>query len=120
MTVSPIHVDYEEDWWQHIPLSESNINGERLWLNTPTRTQTSDLKWICNVEKDVTSVEKFWNEIETQDQFCPKKVTTKNKTEVCAIATDTYWNKMDFAGRRLKRMRLWSDTAIELDWNLQD
>jgi len=23
-------IDYEEEWWQHTPLSESNTNTERL------------------------------------------------------------------------------------------
>ena len=27
-------VNYEEEWWQHTPLSESNTNNERLWLNS--------------------------------------------------------------------------------------
>ena len=26
-------VNYEEVWWQHTPLSESNTNVERLWFN---------------------------------------------------------------------------------------
>jgi len=25
---------YEEEWWQHTPLSESNTNAERLWVNS--------------------------------------------------------------------------------------
>jgi len=27
-------IDYEEEWWQHTPLSESNANTERLWVNS--------------------------------------------------------------------------------------
>jgi len=27
-------IDYEEEWWQHTPLSESNTNAERLWFNS--------------------------------------------------------------------------------------
>jgi len=27
-------IDYEEEWWQHTPLSESNTRGERLWFNS--------------------------------------------------------------------------------------
>jgi len=27
-------IDYEEEWWQHTPLSESNTNVERLWFNS--------------------------------------------------------------------------------------
>jgi len=26
-------IDYEEEWWQHTPLSESNTSGEQLWFN---------------------------------------------------------------------------------------
>jgi len=29
-------IDYEVEWWQHTPLSESNTNAERLWFNTDT------------------------------------------------------------------------------------
>jgi len=25
--------DYEEEWWQHTPMSESNTNAEQLWFN---------------------------------------------------------------------------------------
>jgi len=32
VTVYPIHTDFEKEWWQHTPLSESNIHGERLWF----------------------------------------------------------------------------------------
>jgi len=27
------YIDYEEEWWQHTPLSESNSNAEQLWFN---------------------------------------------------------------------------------------
>jgi len=27
-------LNYEEVWWQHTPLSESNTNKERLWFNS--------------------------------------------------------------------------------------
>jgi len=30
VTVYPIHVDCEEEWWQRTPLSKSNTRGERL------------------------------------------------------------------------------------------
>ena len=30
VTVYPIHAHYEEKWWQHTPLSESNTHAERL------------------------------------------------------------------------------------------
>jgi len=30
-------IDYEEEWWQHTPLSESNTNTERLWFNSVDR-----------------------------------------------------------------------------------
>jgi len=30
-------IDYEEKWWQHTPLSESNTNAERLWVNSVYR-----------------------------------------------------------------------------------
>ena len=33
--VYTIHVvDYEEEWWQNTPLSESNTNDERFWFNS--------------------------------------------------------------------------------------
>ena len=34
MTVYPIHIDYEDGWWQHTPWSEAYANGEQLWLNS--------------------------------------------------------------------------------------
>jgi len=34
MTACPIHIDYDEEWLQHTPLSESNTHGERLWFNS--------------------------------------------------------------------------------------
>jgi len=27
-------IDYEEEWWQHTPLSEYSTNAERLWFNS--------------------------------------------------------------------------------------
>jgi len=32
--------NYEEDWWKHTPLSESNINCERLWLVDSVNSNT--------------------------------------------------------------------------------
>jgi len=29
-----LDIDYEEEWWQHTPLSESNTNTERLWFDS--------------------------------------------------------------------------------------
>jgi len=34
VTVHPIHVNYEEEQWEHIPTSESHNNDERLWFNS--------------------------------------------------------------------------------------
>jgi len=34
VTVYPIQINYEEDWWQHAPLSESNTHCEELWFNS--------------------------------------------------------------------------------------
>ena len=36
-SVENLDIDYEEEWWQHTPLSESNTNAERLWLNSVDR-----------------------------------------------------------------------------------
>ena len=41
----PIHADYEEEWLQHTPLSESNTNGELCDLTPPTRTQSSEQEY---------------------------------------------------------------------------
>ena len=38
-------IDYEEEWWQHTPLSESNTNAERLWLTPSTRTQSFEQEY---------------------------------------------------------------------------
>ena len=35
LSLSTPDADYEEKWWQHTPLSESNINGEQSWFNSP-------------------------------------------------------------------------------------
>ena len=35
LSLATADVDYEEKWWQHTPLSESNINGEQSWFNSP-------------------------------------------------------------------------------------
>jgi len=37
--VENLDIDYEEEWWQHTPLSESNTNAARLWFN-PVDTNT--------------------------------------------------------------------------------
>ena len=29
-----IHIDYEEKWWQHAPLSVSNTQGKWWWFNS--------------------------------------------------------------------------------------
>jgi len=33
-------IDYEEEWWQHTTLSESNTNGESSWFNSVIDTDT--------------------------------------------------------------------------------
>ena len=48
--VYPIHVelDYEKEWLQYTPFSESNTNGARLWFNSPD-TDTSfwaGIQWL--------------------------------------------------------------------------
>jgi len=45
VTVYPIHVHYEEEWWWHTTLSGFNTHGEQLWLNLPTWTQTSEQEY---------------------------------------------------------------------------
>jgi len=46
--VYPNHRLYEEGWWQHTHFSESNTNGEQLWLNS-ANTDTnfwSGIQWL--------------------------------------------------------------------------
>jgi len=38
-------IDYEEEWWQHTPLSESNTNAERLLVNSSIGTQSSEQEY---------------------------------------------------------------------------
>jgi len=45
VTVYPIDIEYEEKWWLHTLLSESNTHGEQLWYN-PADTDTNFLSGV--------------------------------------------------------------------------
>jgi len=65
-------MDYEEEWWQHTSLSESNANGERLWFNSPD-TDTNflvEIQWLEQQYRAVNTV---------NPQHCPK-LFTRNPT----------------------------------------
>jgi len=51
LIVYPIHVDYEEEWWQHIPLWESNTHGGR----------TTTIKLGHHEHKPLTSKQEYNN-----------------------------------------------------------
>jgi len=36
-------INYEEEWWQHTPLLETNNNNERLWFNS---VDTDTIFWV--------------------------------------------------------------------------
>jgi len=41
-------IDYDKEWWQQTPLSESNTNAERLWFNS-VDTDTiflAEIEWV--------------------------------------------------------------------------
>ena len=46
-TVYPVHINYKEEWWEHMP-SNSHGHGERLWFNSAD-TDTNfweGIKWL--------------------------------------------------------------------------
>ena len=45
VTVYPVHIDYEEEWWKHKPLSKSNTQVNGCDLISSTRIHTSQQEY---------------------------------------------------------------------------
>jgi len=52
-----LDLDYEEEWWQHTPLSDSNINAERLRLTPSTQSFWAGIQLLdCQQEAPINTI----------------------------------------------------------------